>query len=106
MRALLPEVDAVTNINMTLQRIFITSAIVASDFGDVLMITSEASLYLRTRFVFRNAVSTFRSSFRFQNTVFHSEFVVLLSERRLCFRILRSNFRMWFWFRNVVCISE
>ena len=50
--------------------------------------------------------TTFRIAFRFQNTVFHSEFVVLLSERRSCFRIFRSNFRMRFWFRNVVCISE
>jgi len=56
MRALPAEVDAVTNINIKLQRIFITSAIVASDFGDVLIVTSEARLYLRTRFVFRNEV--------------------------------------------------
>jgi len=68
MRALPPEVDAVTNINITLQRIFITSAIVASDFGDVLMINSEASLYCISErglyFGMRFQLSEVRSAFR------------------------------------------
>jgi len=48
--------DTIRYDTIKLQRIFITSAIVASDFGDVLIVTSEARLYLKTRFVFRNEV--------------------------------------------------